>query len=137
MDVRVRHCFIIVDDHEKALAFYRDALGFEVQSDVKYAGNRWVTLGSPTQPDVNIVLEPPAADPGISASDRELLSDLLAKGMLRGLNFSTADLQGTFDRLQATGADVIQEPMDMPYGTRECAFRDPAGNLIRLIQAPS
>ena len=134
MDVKVRNCFVIVDDHEKALAFYRDALGFEVRADVSYGGMRWVTLASPSQPDVSIVLEPPAADPGISAADRATISDLLAKGMLRGLNFSTPDLQETFDRLQATGADVIQEPMDMPYGTRECAFRDPAGNLIRLVQ---
>jgi catechol 2,3-dioxygenase-like lactoylglutathione lyase family enzyme len=134
MDVKVHHCFLIVDDHEKALAFYRDTLGFEVRNDVSYAGMRWVTLGSPSQPDLNIVLEPPAADPGISPSDRETISDLLAKGLLRGLNFSTPDLQGTFDRVQATGADVVQEPMDMPYGTRECAVRDPAGNLIRFVE---
>ena len=133
-DVKVHHCFLTVDDHEKALAFYRDTLGFQVRNDVSYAGMRWVTLGSPSQPDVNIVLEPPAADPGISASDRETISDLLAKGLLRGLNFSTPDLQGTFDRVQATGADVVQEPMDMPYGTRECAVRDPAGNLIRFVE---
>ena len=96
---------------------------------------RWVSVGSRSQPDVNIVLEPPAADPGISPSDRAAISDLLAKGLLRGLNFSTPDLEGAFDRVQATGVDVVQEPMDMPYGTRECAFRDPAGNLIRIIQS--
>ena len=135
MDVRVHHCFVIVDDHEKALAFYRDVLGFQVRSDVSYGGMRWVTVGSPSQPDVNIVLEPPAADPGISASDRAVIGDLLAKGLLRGLNFSTPDLEETFDRVVASGADVVQEPMDMPYGTRECAVRDPAGNMIRLIQA--
>jgi catechol 2,3-dioxygenase-like lactoylglutathione lyase family enzyme len=95
---------------------------------------RWVSVGPPSQPDIHIVLEPPAADPGISPSDRTVISDLLAKGLLRGLNFSTPDLEGTFDRLQATGAEVVQEPMDMPYGSRECAFRDPAGNLIRMIQ---
>jgi catechol 2,3-dioxygenase-like lactoylglutathione lyase family enzyme len=134
MDVKLHHCFLIVDDHDKALGFYRDALGFEVRNDVSYAGMRWVTVGPPSQPDINIVLEPPAADPGISPSDRAVISDLLAKGLLRGLNFSTPDLEGTFDRLQATGAEVVQEPMDMPYGTRECAFRDPAGNLIRMIQ---
>ena len=135
MNVKLRHAFLIVDDHDKAVAFYRDVLGFEVRSDVKYGGMRWVTVGSPDQPDINIVLEPPAADPGISASDRQTIGDLLAKGLLRGLNFSTPDLQGTFDRVQATGVDVVQEPMDMPYGTRECAFRDPAGNMIRLIQS--
>jgi catechol 2,3-dioxygenase-like lactoylglutathione lyase family enzyme len=135
MDVKLHHCFLIVDDHDKALAFYRDALGFEVRNDVSYGGMRWVTVGPPSQPDIHIVLEPPAADPGISPSDRALISDLLAKGLLRGLNFSTPDLEGTFDRVQATGADVVQEPMDMPYGARECAFRDPAGNLIRISQA--
>ena len=134
MDVKVHHVFLIVDDHDKALEFYRDALGFEVRNDVSYGGMRWVTLGSPSQPDVNIVLEPPAADPGISPSDRALINDLLAKGLLRGMNFSTPNVDGTFDRLQATGADVVQEPMDMPYGTRECAFRDPAGNMLRFIQ---
>jgi predicted enzyme related to lactoylglutathione lyase len=134
MDLKVHHCFLSVDDHDKALAFYRDTLGFEVRNDVSYGGMRWVTVGSPSQPDVHIVLEPPAADPGISPSDRATISDLLAKGLLRGLNFSTPDLDETFDRVQATGADVVQEPMDMPYGTRECAFRDPAGNLIRMIQ---
>jgi predicted enzyme related to lactoylglutathione lyase len=134
MDIKVHHCFMIVDDHDKALGFYRDALGFEVRNDVSYGGMRWVTVGSPSQPDVNIVLEPPAADPGISPSDRAAISDLLAKGHLRGLNFSTPDLDETFDRVQATGAEVVQEPMDMPYGTRECAFRDPAGNLIRMVE---
>jgi catechol 2,3-dioxygenase-like lactoylglutathione lyase family enzyme len=134
MDVRLQHCFLIVDDHDKALAFYRDALGFEVRGDVSYGGMRWVTVGSPTQPDIHIVLEPPAADPGISPSDRAVIGDLLAKGLLRGLQFTTPDLEGTFDRLQATGAEVIQEPMDQPYGVRDCAFRDPAGNLIRISQ---
>jgi catechol 2,3-dioxygenase-like lactoylglutathione lyase family enzyme len=135
MDVKLHHCFLSVDDHDKALAFYRDALGFELRNDVSYGGMRWITVGPRSQPDVNIVLEPPAADPGISPSDRAAISDLLAKGILGRLNFSTPDLEGTFDRVQATGADVVQEPMDMPYGTRECAFRDPAGNLIRIIQS--
>jgi catechol 2,3-dioxygenase-like lactoylglutathione lyase family enzyme len=137
MDVKLHHCFLIVDDHDKALAFYRDALGFEVRNDVSFGGMRWVTVGPPSQPDINIVLEPPAADPGISPSDRAVISDLLAKGLLRGLNFSTPDLEATFDRVQATGVDVVQEPMDMPYGTRECAVRDPAGNLIRLVETRS
>lgn len=135
MDVKLQNCFLLVDDHDKAIAFYRDTLGFEVRNDVSAYGMRWVTIGAPSQPDVSIVLEPPAADPGISASDREVLGDLLAKGLMRGLNFSTDDLQGTFDRVQATGAEVIQEPMDQPWGARDCAFRDPAGNLIRISQA--
>jgi catechol 2,3-dioxygenase-like lactoylglutathione lyase family enzyme len=134
MDIKLHHCFLAVDDHDKALGFYRDALGFEVRNDVSAYGMRWVTVGPPSQPDVNIVLEPPAADPGISEADRAALSDLLAKGLLRGLNFSTPDLEGTFERVQASGAEVIQEPMDQPYGARDCAFRDPAGNMIRIIQ---
>lgn len=135
MDVKLDTCFLMVDDHEKAIAFYRDALGFEVRNDVAAKGMRWVTIGSPSQPNVNIVLEPPAADPGISPADREAIGDLLAKGVLRGLNFSTTDLEATFDRVQATGVDVVQEPMDQPWGVRDCAFRDPAGNLIRVSQS--
>jgi predicted enzyme related to lactoylglutathione lyase len=135
MDVKLDTCFLSVDDHEKAIAFYRDAMGFEVRNDVAAKGMRWVTIGSPSQPDVNIVLEPPAADPGILPADREAIGDLLAKGVLRGLNFSTTDLEATFDRVQATGVDVVQEPMDQPWGVRDCAFRDPAGNLIRVSQA--
>lgn len=135
MDMKIQDCFLAVDDHDKAIAFYCDALGFEVRNDVSAYGMRWVSVGPPSQPDINIVLEPPAADPGISPSDRETIADLLAKGLLRGLNFSTPDLDGTFERVQATGAEVIQEPMDQGYG-RDCAFRDPAGNMIRIIQAP-
>jgi predicted enzyme related to lactoylglutathione lyase len=133
MDLKLDACFISVDDHEKAIAFYRDALGFEVRNDVSAYGMRWVTVGPPSQPDINIVLEPPAADPGISPSDREAIGDLLAKGLLRGVNLSTPDLDGAFERVQASGADVVQEPMDQSYG-RDCAFRDPAGNMIRIIQ---
>jgi predicted enzyme related to lactoylglutathione lyase len=133
MDLELDACFLSVDDHEKAIAFYRDALGFEVRNDVSAYGMRWVTVGPRSQPDVNIVLEPPAADPGISPSDREAIGDLLAKGLLRGLNFRTPDVDSAFDRVQATGADVIQEPMDQSYG-RDCAFRDPAGNMIRILQ---
>jgi predicted enzyme related to lactoylglutathione lyase len=133
MDVKLDACFLSVDDHDKAIAFYRDALGFEVRNDVRAYGMRWVTIGPPSQPDVNIVLEPPAADPGISPSDREAISDLLAKGLLRGLNFKTPDLDAIFHRVQATGAEVVQEPMEQSYG-RDCAFRDPAGNMIRILQ---
>ena len=134
MDVKLHSCFLSVDDHDKAIAFYRDALGFEVRNDVAAYGMRWVTMGPPSQPDVNIVLEPPAADPGISPSDRAAIGDLLAKGLLRGLIFSTPDLEGIFDRVEATGVEVVQEPMDQAYGVRDCAFRDPAGNLIRINQ---
>jgi predicted enzyme related to lactoylglutathione lyase len=134
MDVKLLNCFLAVDDHEKAIAFYRDALGFEVRNDVRAYGMRWTTVGPPSQPDINIVLEPPAADPGISPSDREALGDLLAKGLLRGVNLSTPDLDATFEHVVASGAEVIQEPMDQSYG-RDCAFRDPAGNHIRLIES--
>jgi predicted enzyme related to lactoylglutathione lyase len=135
MSIELSHCFIAVDDHEKALAFYRDALGFEVRNDVSYEGMRWVTVGSPSQPGVEIVLEPPVADPGASSTDKEAAAELLAKGLLRGVNFRTDDCDATFERIRASGAEVVQEPMDMPYGVRDCAFRDPAGNLLRFSQA--
>jgi uncharacterized glyoxalase superfamily protein PhnB len=134
MDTKIANCFLCVDDHESAIAFYRDALGFEVRNDVSAYGMRWVTMGSPAQPDVSVVLEPPAADPGISPADRAALDDLLAKGLLGRLVFTTSDVDAAFDRAQATGADVVQEPLDQPYGVRDCAFRDPAGNLIRINQ---
>ncbi|MBX6391739.1 MAG: VOC family protein [Frankia sp.] len=134
MQLRVAQCFIAVDDHDKALAFYRDVLGLEVRNDVRYENLRWVTLGLPAQPDVEIVLEPPAADPNASPADRQALAELLAKGMLRAVIFSTDDCDATFERIQAAGAEVLQEPMDMPYGVRDCAFRDPAGNMLRFAQ---
>ena len=136
MELKLLNCFLAVDDHEKAIAFYRDALGFEVRNDVRAYGMRWTTIGPPSQPDINIVLEPPAADPGISPKDREALNDLLAKGLLRGVNLATPNVDEVFERVQATGADVVQEPMDQSYG-RDCAFRDPAGNMIRIIQTPA
>ena len=135
MEIKLSTCFIAVDDHDKALAFYRDALGFEVRNDVSYEGMRWVTVGSPSQPGVELVLEPPVADPGASSSDRDAAAELLAKGLLRGVNFRTDDCDATFERIRASGAEVLQEPMDMPYGVRDCAFRDPAGNMLRFSQA--
>jgi predicted enzyme related to lactoylglutathione lyase len=134
MTLRLATCFIPVDDHEKALEFYRDALGLEVRADVKYEIMRWTTVGSPDQPDVNIVLEPPGADPNASQADRDTMADLLAKGLLRGVILTSDDLDATFERIQATGAEVLQEPMDMPYGVRDCAFRDPSGNMVRINQ---
>jgi predicted enzyme related to lactoylglutathione lyase len=136
MDLRLRQCFIAVDDHDKALIFYRDVLGLEVRNDVGFEGMRWVTLSSPLQPDVEIVLEPPAADPDASPADREAMAVLLAKGLLRGVNFTTADCDALFERVREAGADVIQEPMDQPYGVRDCAFRDPAGNMLRFMERP-
>ncbi|MEV6248948.1 VOC family protein [Streptomyces sp. NPDC051742] len=132
MNINLSQCFIAVDDHDKALAFYRDALGLEVRKDVGYEGMRWVTVGSPAQPDVDIVLEPPLADPSASAADRQAMAELLAKGLLRAVIFSTDDVDATFEHIRAAGGDVLQEPVDQPYGVRDCAFRDPAGNVVRF-----
>lgn len=134
MDITLSQCFIAVDDHDKALAFYRDALGLEVRNDVGYAGMRWVTIGSPAQPDVAIVLEPPLADPNASPADRAAMADLLSKGLLRGVVFSTDDCDAAFERIRAAGGEVLQEPIDQHYGVRDCAFRDPSGNMIRFAQ---
>jgi predicted enzyme related to lactoylglutathione lyase len=134
MDIELSQCFIAVDDHDKALAFYRDVLGLEVRNDVEFEGMRWVTVGAPSQPDVEIVLEPPLADPNASSADKEVMTELLAKGLLRGVIFRTKDCDATFERISAAGAEVLQEPIDMPYGVRDCAFRDPSGNLLRFIQ---
>lgn len=134
MDIKLAQCFIAVDDHDKALSFYRDVLGLEVRNDVGFEGMRWVTVGSPLQPDVEIVLEPPAANPDASPADRQAMAELLAKGMLRGVIFTTPDCDALFARVEEAGADVLQEPMDQPYGVRDCAFRDPAGNLLRFMQ---
>jgi predicted enzyme related to lactoylglutathione lyase len=134
MDLKLKQCFIAVDDHDKALAFYCDVLGMEVRNDVGFEGMRWVTVGSPLQPDVEIVLEPPAANPDASPADRRAIAELLAKGMLRGVIFTTADCDALFARVEESGADVLQEPTDQPYGVRDCAFRDPAGNMLRFLQ---
>jgi predicted enzyme related to lactoylglutathione lyase len=134
MEIKLSQCFIAVDDHDKAIAFYRDVLGLEVRNDVGFEGMRWVTVGAPSQPDVNIVLEPPLADPNASAADKQAMAELMAKGLLRGVIFSTDDCDATFERLSAAGAEVLQEPMDQFYCLRDCAFRDPAGNLLRFTQ---
>jgi predicted enzyme related to lactoylglutathione lyase len=134
MDIKLSQCFIAVDDHDRAIAFYRDVLGLEVRSDVGFEGMRWVTVGSPTQPDVNIVLEPPAADPNVSPDDKQAMAELMAKGLLRGVIFATDDCDATFERISAAGGEVLQEPVDQPYGVRDCAFRDPTGNLLRFTQ---
>lgn len=136
MDLKLKQCFIAVDDHDKALAFYRDALGMEVRNDVGFENMRWVTVGSPLQPDVEIVLEPPGASPDASPADKEAMARLLAKGMLRGVIFTTVDCETLCERVREAGVEVLQEPMDQPYGVRDCAFRDPAGNLLRFIERP-
>ncbi len=134
MDIKLSTCFIAVDDHDKALAFYRDVLGLEVRADVAYEGMRWVTVGAPSQPDVAIVLEPPLADPNGPAADRQAMAELLAKGQLRGVIFTTEDCDATFEQIRASGGEVLQEPIDQPYGVRDCSFRDPSGNMIRFNQ---
>ena len=134
MDIKLASCFIAVDDHDKALAFYRDVLGLEVRNDVGFEGMRWVTVGAPSQPGVEIVLEPPVADPGASTSDKEAAAELLAKGLLRGVIFDTDDCDATFEHIRAAGGEVLQEPIEQPYGVRDCAFRDPSGNMLRFSQ---
>ncbi|MBX6751715.1 MAG: VOC family protein [Micromonosporaceae bacterium] len=134
MEISVRNVFLEVDDHEAALAFYRDTLGFEVRQDVSYEGARWLTVGPPSQPDLGIVLT--TVGVGRPPEDAQVLRELLAKGSLGGLVLTTDDVDAVFEKVRASGAEVLQEPMDMPYGPRECEFRDPAGNSIRFSQPP-
>ncbi|MGH8877933.1 MAG: VOC family protein [Stackebrandtia sp.] len=134
MDIKLATCFIAVDDHDKAIAFYRDVLGLEVRNDVGFENMRWVTVGPPSQPDVNIVLEPPIGDPNASDGDKQAAAELLAKGLLRGVLFDTDNVDATFEHIRAAGGDVLQEPTDQPFGVRDCAFRDPAGNMLRFNQ---
>jgi predicted enzyme related to lactoylglutathione lyase len=132
MDITIHQSFIPHDDPDASLAFYRDALGFEIRNDVGYAGMRWLTVGPACQPDTSVVLYPPAAMPGVTDDERQLITEMMAKGTYATLVLATADLDGTFERVQASDAEVVQEPTDQPYGVRYCAFRDPAGNLIRI-----
>ncbi len=134
MDIIIHQAYLPQDDPEAALAFYRDALGFELRNDVEYGGVHWLTVGPPSQPDTSIVLHPPAADPGITDDERRTIVEMMAKGTYGHLNLATKDLDGAFERLQSSVAEVVQEPIEQPYGVRDCAFRDPAGNLIRLIE---
>jgi catechol 2,3-dioxygenase-like lactoylglutathione lyase family enzyme len=134
MDITIHQTFLPHHDPDASLAFYRDTLGFEVRNDVEYGGMHWITVGPPYQPETSIVLHPPAADPGITDDERRTIIEMMAKGTYGHVNLATKDLDGTFERLQACDADVVQEPTDQPYGLRDCAFRDPAGNLIRIIE---
>lgn len=135
MDITIHNTFLPQTDPDAALAFYRDVLGFELRMDVGYEGMRWLTVGPPNQPGTSVVLHPPAADPGITDDERRTILELIAKGTYGALTLATPDLDGVFDRLQASGAEVLQEPADQPYGVRDCAFRDPSGNVIRINQA--
>lgn len=131
MDITIHSSFLPHNDPDASLAFYRDTLGFEVRNDVGYGGIRWITVGPAGQP-TSIVLEPPMADPGVTDDERRTVAEMMAKGTFARVLLATTDLDGAFARLQAAGAEVVQEPIDQPYGVRDCAFRDPAGNLIRL-----
>jgi predicted enzyme related to lactoylglutathione lyase len=132
MDLTIHWTFLPHNDPDQSLTFYRDVLGFEVRNDVGYGGMRWITVGPPDQPGTSIVLEPPAADPGITDDERRTITEMMAKGTYARIILATADLDGVFERLQGSGGEVVQEPTEQPYGVRDCAFRDPAGNLIRI-----
>jgi catechol 2,3-dioxygenase-like lactoylglutathione lyase family enzyme len=132
MDITIHASFLPHTDPDASLAFFRDVLGFEVRDDVGYEGMRWITVGPAGQSDTAIVLHPPAAAPGITEDERRTIVELLAKGSYFGVNLATPDLDATFAKLEASGAEVVQEPTDQPYGVRDCAFRDPSGNMIRI-----
>jgi uncharacterized glyoxalase superfamily protein PhnB len=134
MDITIHSSMLPHDDPVAAVAFYRDTLGFEVRADVEYNGLHWITVGPADQPDTAIVLYPPTASPGVTEDERRTIAEMMAKGTYASVNLSAADIDSTFERLQAGDAEVVQEPTDQPYGLRDCAFRDPAGNLIRIQQ---
>jgi catechol 2,3-dioxygenase-like lactoylglutathione lyase family enzyme len=132
MNLTIHSSFLPHTDPDASLSFYRDILGFEVRLDVGYEGMRWITVGPPGQSDTAVVLHPPTAMPGLTDSERGTILELMAKGSYFGVNLASPDLDGTFAALEASGAEVVQEPIDQPYGVRDCAVRDPAGNLIRI-----
>lgn len=134
MKINIHVTFLPHTDPEASLAFYRDALGFEVRNDVGYESMRWITVGPVNQPDVSIVLTPPAVDPGLTDDERRVINELIAKGSYASIVFATDELQELFERVEASGVDVLQEPMDQDWGTRDFAFRDPAGNTVRVQQ---
>ena len=134
MDLIIQSSFLPADDPEESLAFYRDALGFEVRGDVGHGAMRWITVGPAGQPQTSIVLHPPAVDPGLTDGERRTIAELMAKGTYAMVVLGSTDVDEAFDRIQAAGAEVVQEPTDQPYGIRDCAFRDPAGNTVRINQ---
>jgi uncharacterized glyoxalase superfamily protein PhnB len=135
MDITIQYTFLPHTDPEASLGFYRDVLGFEVRNDVGYNGMHWITVGPADQPDTSIVLYPVAATPGVTDDERRTIAEMMAKGTYASMVLATTDVDGTFEQVQASGAEVAQEPIDQPYGVRDCAFRDPAGNMVR-IQEP-
>ncbi|MET8779217.1 VOC family protein [Nocardia sp. NPDC050713] len=134
MDISICASFLPQNDPDAALAFYRDTLGFEVRNDVGYSGMRWITVGPADQPGTSIVLYPPQATPGITDEERRTIEEMMAKGTYATLLLASKDVDAVFDRIQAGDAEVVQEPTDQPYGVRDCAFRDPAGNMVRIQQ---
>ncbi|MGA7835973.1 MAG: VOC family protein [Acidimicrobiales bacterium] len=132
MNVAIHSSFLPHDDPDASVAFYRDVLGFEVRNDVGYNGMHWITVGPADQPDTSIVLYPPAASPGLTDDERRTIAEMMAKGTYGMVLLATKDLDATFERLQAGGTEVVQEPTEQPYGVRDCAVRDPAGNMIRV-----
>jgi catechol 2,3-dioxygenase-like lactoylglutathione lyase family enzyme len=132
MNITIHSAMLPHDDPDATLAFYRDTLGFEVRGDVEYGGMHWITVGPADQPGTSIVLYPPQASPGVTEDEHRTIAEMMAKGTFASINLATTDVDGTFARLQSGDAEVVQEPVDQPYGIRDCAFRDPAGNLIRI-----
>jgi catechol 2,3-dioxygenase-like lactoylglutathione lyase family enzyme len=132
MDISIHTSFLPHDDPDASVAFYRDALGFEVRSDIGQGKMRWITVGPVGQPETSILLAPPAADPGVTEDERRTIVEMMAKGTYGWILLATRDLDDTFEKVQAADAEVVQEPTEQPYGIRDCAFRDPAGNLVRI-----
>ncbi len=132
MDITIHTSVLPHEDPEASVAFYRDRLGFEVRQDVGKGTMRWITVGPPGQPDTSILLAPPFADPGITDDERRTIAEMMAKGTYGWILLATKDLDGTFEKVQAGDVEVVQEPTDQPYGVRDCAFRDPAGNMVRI-----
>ena len=134
MNITIHNAYLPHNDPQASLGFYRDLLGFEVRNDVEYGGLHWITVGPPNQPDVSIVLHPPFADPGITDDERRTITEMMAKGTYGGINLASPDLDETFEQLRAGAVEIVQEPTDQPWGTRDCAVRDPAGNMIRIFE---
>jgi uncharacterized glyoxalase superfamily protein PhnB len=134
MDLTIHQTFLPYDDPQASLAFYRDTLDFEVRNHVEYGDMHWITLGPADQPDTSIVLHPPGADPGVTDDERRTIAEMMAKGTYAGINLATRDLDGTFEQLVDRDAEVVQEPTAQPWGIRDCAFRDPAGSMIRIFE---
>ena len=134
MDIKIFNAFLPHSDRDAAVAFWCDTLGFELRNDVGYNGMHWLTVGPPDQPEVNLVLFPPGADPGVTDEERRVIAEMMAKGTFAQINFATRDLDATFEQLQAKDVDIVQEPIAQPWGVRDAAVRDPAGNMIRIFE---